>query len=44
MRNNQIILGSGGTIGTLLAKDLKKYTNNIRLFSRNPIFWIKNKP
>ena len=36
MRNNQIILGSGGTIGTLLAKDLKKYTNTIRLFSRNP--------
>lgn len=36
MRNNQIILGSGGTIGTLLAKDLKKYTNSIRLFSRNP--------
>jgi nucleoside-diphosphate-sugar epimerase len=36
MRNNQIILGAGGTIGSLLAKDLKKYTNNIRLFSRNP--------
>ncbi|WP_395051893.1 NAD-dependent epimerase/dehydratase family protein [Flavobacterium sp.] len=36
MRNNQIILGSGGTIGSLLAKDLKKYTNQIRLFSRNP--------
>jgi nucleoside-diphosphate-sugar epimerase len=36
MRNNQIILGAGGTIGTLLAKDLKKYTNAVRLFSRNP--------
>jgi nucleoside-diphosphate-sugar epimerase len=36
MRNNQIILGAGGTIGSLLAKDLKKYTNQIRLFSRNP--------
>lgn len=36
MRNNQIILGAGGTIGSLLATDLKKYTNQIRLFSRNP--------
>jgi nucleoside-diphosphate-sugar epimerase len=36
MRNNQIILGAGGTIGSLLAKDLKKYTNKIRLYSRNP--------
>lgn len=36
MRNNQIILGAGGTIGSLLAKDLKKYSHQIRLFSRNP--------
>lgn len=32
----QTILGSGGAIGTPLAKELKKYTNNIRLVSRNP--------
>jgi nucleoside-diphosphate-sugar epimerase len=32
----QTILGSGGTIGTPLAKELKKYTNDIRLVSRNP--------
>jgi len=32
----QTILGSGGAIGTELAKALKAYTNNIRLVSRNP--------
>ncbi|MBK7851674.1 MAG: NAD-dependent epimerase/dehydratase family protein [Bacteroidetes bacterium] len=32
----QTILGSGGTIGTDLAKYLKTYTNEIRLVSRTP--------
>ena len=32
----QTILGSGGAIGIELAKALKKYTNEIRLVSRNP--------
>ncbi len=32
----QTILGSGGTIGKLLAKELTQYTNDIRLVSRNP--------
>ncbi len=32
----QTILGSGGGIGIPLAKELKKYTNQIRLVSRNP--------
>ncbi len=32
----QTILGSGGAIGVELAKALKKYTDNIRLVSRNP--------
>jgi nucleoside-diphosphate-sugar epimerase len=32
----QTILGSGGAIGIALAKELKKYTNDIRLVSRNP--------
>ena len=32
----QTILGAGGAIGIPLAKELKKYTNNIRLVSRNP--------
>jgi len=32
----QTILGSGGGIGTHLAKELSKYTTNIRLVSRNP--------
>jgi len=32
----QTILGSGGAIGIPLAKELKKYTNKIRLVSRNP--------
>lgn len=30
------ILGSGGSIGLPLAAELKKYTSNIRLVSRNP--------
>ena len=32
----QTILGSGGAIGIPLALELKKYTNQIRLVSRNP--------
>ncbi len=32
----QTILGSGGAIGIPLAKELKKYTSEIRLVSRNP--------
>ncbi len=32
----QTILGSGGAIGTELAKALKKFTDEIRLVSRNP--------
>lgn len=32
----QTILGSGGAIGLPLARELKKYTDNIRLVSRNP--------
>jgi len=32
----QTILGSGGAIGSELAKALKKYTGDIRLVSRNP--------
>ena len=32
----QTILGANGTIGSLLAKELKAYTNQIRLVSRNP--------
>jgi len=32
----QTILGSGGAVGILLAKELKSYTNDIRLVSRNP--------
>lgn len=32
----QTILGAGGAIGTPLAKELKKYTDNIRLVARNP--------
>lgn len=32
----QTILGSGGAIGYELAKDLPKYTESIRLVSRNP--------
>lgn len=33
----QTILGSGGSIGTDLARALKQYTNDIRLVSRNPV-------
>lgn len=33
----QTILGSGGAIGIPLARELKKYTSDIRLVSRNPI-------
>jgi len=32
----QTILGSGGGIGTPLARELKQYTDKIRLVSRNP--------
>jgi nucleoside-diphosphate-sugar epimerase len=32
----QTILGANGTIGSVLAKELKTYTNQIRLVSRNP--------
>jgi len=32
----QTILGANGTIGSTLAKELKNYTNQIRLVSRNP--------
>lgn len=32
----QVILGSGGAIGIDLAKELKKFTGEIRLASRNP--------
>ena len=32
----QTILGANGTIASLLAKELLKYTSNIRLVSRNP--------
>ena len=32
----QTILGANGTIGTLLAKELTKYTSDIRLVSRHP--------
>lgn len=33
----QTILGSGGAVGTPLAKELKKYTDRVRLVSRNPV-------
>lgn len=32
----QVILGAGGAIGKELAKELKTYDSNVRLFSRNP--------
>ncbi|MHA6727824.1 NAD-dependent epimerase/dehydratase family protein [Chryseobacterium sp. A301] len=32
----QVVLGAGGSIGKLLAKELKKYTEKVRLVSRNP--------
>ena len=33
----QTILGSGGAIGTALARELTEYTDEIRLVSRNPV-------
>ena len=33
----QVILGSGGAIGQNLAKELKNYTDKVRLVSRNPV-------
>ena len=33
----QTILGANGTIGTLLAKELTRYTSDIRLVSREPV-------
>jgi nucleoside-diphosphate-sugar epimerase len=33
----QTILGANGTIAKVLAKELKKYTDTIRLVSRNPL-------
>ncbi len=33
----QTILGSGGTIGIPLARELRQYTDQIRLVSRNPV-------
>ena len=32
----QTIIGSGGTIGRPLARELRKYTSQIRLVSRHP--------
>ena len=32
----QTILGAGGAIGNALARELKKYTDDIRLVGRNP--------
>src|SRR5512138_757023 len=32
----QTILGANGTIGTILARELRNYTNRIRLVSRHP--------
>ncbi len=37
MINNQVILGAGGSFGKTLATQLKKYTNSIYLFGRNPV-------
>lgn len=33
----QTILGANGTIGSVLARELRTYTNKIRLVSRNPV-------
>lgn len=33
----QTILGSGGAIGILLAKELKNFTNHVRLVARKPV-------
>ena len=32
----QVVLGAGGSIGGLLANELKRYTDRVRLVSRNP--------
>ena len=32
----QTILGAGGSVGIELAKNLKEYTSDIKLVSRNP--------
>lgn len=32
----QVVLGAGGSIGKLLAKELRQYTEKVRLVSRNP--------
>lgn len=32
----QTILGAGGDIGTPLAKELRRYTDKVRLVARNP--------
>ena len=32
----QVVLGAGGAIGKELAKELKEYTNKVRLVARNP--------
>lgn len=32
----QTILGAGGDVANLLAKELKQYTQQVRLVSRNP--------
>jgi putative NADH-flavin reductase len=37
MNTLQTILGSGGSVGISLARELKNYTKQIRLVSRNPI-------
>jgi nucleoside-diphosphate-sugar epimerase len=36
MTMKQTILGANGTIGSVLAKELSAYTNDVRLVSRNP--------
>lgn len=36
MKEMQTIIGSGGTIGIPLARELKKYTSQLRLVSRSP--------
>lgn len=36
LKNMQTILGANGTIGSVLAKELRSYTDKIRLVSRNP--------
>lgn len=33
----QVILGGGGAVGKVLAKELKNYTNQIRIVNRNPV-------